>query len=150
MAEHVLSLDLGTVWDPNVEDYVLLSDGRGRTVLALEHHSDDPDRRVVLLEWERVIFASLGDVNDEARSGHRLYGKGLRGVSWIGIVEHSELVASLERSNAAHPRHDPARFASQVHYVLPLKGDVVEVVAQRIHVNRPEGDRFSAAVSAMR
>jgi hypothetical protein len=42
----------------------------------------------------------------------------------------------LEKQNNVHSRHDPSRFKSLVHYVLPLKESVVEVVADSIALQR--------------
>jgi hypothetical protein len=149
MSERVVQAEFGIGWDPNTEDYMLFSSGTGQALLALDPHFDDPDSNVVLLVWSGVSFSSLGGPNDEALSGHRLYAKGLSGISWIGIVEGSELIAMLERQNSVHARHNPARFSSLVHYVLPLKGDVVEVVADSLKVERRPGTQLEAAAEAI-
>jgi hypothetical protein len=150
MTETVTDFALGVEWEPNIEEYVLSSDGYGKTVLALEPHPNDSDSSIVLLAWSGVAFASMGGPNDEAIEGHRLYSKGLAGVTWAGTVQESELIALLERQNSVHYRHDPSRFASLIHYVLPLKGDVVEVVADKLSVVRAGTDRLSAVSAAMR
>jgi hypothetical protein len=150
MTETVTSLDLGVEWQPNIEDYLLSSDGYGKTVLALEAHPNDSDSSIVLLVWSGVAFASMGGPNDEAIEGHRLYSKGLGGVSWAATVQESELITLLEQQNSVHHLHDPSKFSSLIHYVLPLKGDVVEVVAHDLIVVRANSDRISAAADAMR
>jgi hypothetical protein len=150
MTETVTDFALGVEWEPNIEEYVLSSDGYGKTVLALEPHPNDSDSSIVLLVWSGVAFASMGGPNDEAIEGHRLYLRGLAGVTWAGTVQGSELIALLERQNSVHYRHNPSRFASLIHYVLPLKGDVVEVVADKLSVVRAGTDRISAMSAAMR
>jgi hypothetical protein len=76
--------------------------------------------------------------NDEAIEGHRLYYVGLREVRWIGEVLESSLIADLEQRNRVHHRHDPQRFVGLRHWVVRLKGSVVEVVARSCEVVRPE------------
>jgi hypothetical protein len=150
MSERVVPADVAIEWDPNTEVYVLVSGGSGPAVLALNpHYSADANKDVVLLVWKGPRFVSMGGPNDEALSSHRLYSKGLRGLRWVGIVEDSELIAMLERQNGVHERHNPARFASLVHYVLPLKGDVVEVVADSLTIERRPGTQLEAAAAAL-
>jgi hypothetical protein len=90
----------------------------------------------------------MGNPNDEALNGHPLYEKGLREIDWIGLVQDSELVASLERQNSVHPFHDPEWFANMRHHVLPLKETTVEVVAATLSIVRVTGTTVQAAVAA--
>ncbi len=66
--------------------------------------------------------------------GHRLYSRGLAGTRGIGIVRESELISSFQVANRVHPRHDPSRFDSLEHFVVPLKENLVEVVARSLTV----------------
>ena len=147
MSEEVVSIDLGADWDPNAPSAVLLTNG-ATTALALNAHMDDPDQRSVVLYWVGCHHSSIGGPNDEARSGHRLWGKGLSSVYWIGEVWGSELVKALERQNSVHDRHDPARFADLVHHVVLTKEDTIEVVADSLTVKRIEGSTARAAREA--
>ncbi|UTT61843.1 hypothetical protein [Microcella humidisoli] len=110
---------------------------------------DDTDQRTVMLVWTGTHYSSIGGPNDEAISGHRLYGKGLEDVVWIGEVSNSELVAMLEKQNSVHPQHDSRRFADLVHHVVLAKEQVIEVVARDLEVRRIEGSRQEAAVRAL-
>jgi hypothetical protein len=74
--------------------------------------------------------------NDEARHGHRLWDAGLCDVLWFGEVSDSALIADLERRNRVHSHHDPRRFDGLRHWIVPLKGSVVEVVARECEVQR--------------
>jgi hypothetical protein len=129
-------------WSPNAPEAVLVSGDLGRTVLALAPHPQDPDRRHVVLVWTGSMSASVSPPNDEAISSHRLYGSGLSDVPWIGVVENSELVASLAGSSAVGAER------AHVHHVLPLKECVVEVVAATVAVERGSGT--TTLVSACR
>jgi hypothetical protein len=130
MSERVEALDLDTWWDPNAPAASLTISDRGRAWLRLRPHPDDPDGRLVVLSWEGCSSASLTPPNDEALAGHRLYGKGLEDVLWIGEVMESEYIARLEVMNRVHDRHDPDRYAGLRHFVLPLKECTVEVVSE--------------------
>jgi hypothetical protein len=148
--EHVTVLDLGVVGAPNAPEAVLVSDGFGGTVLALNPHFDDEDQGCVVLVWTGTRSASLAGPNDEAISGHRLYEKGLGDAPWAGQVIDSELVHALERENRVHAHHDSFRFEHLAHHVLRLKERVAEVVAESIAVRRLDGSTLDAAAHAMR
>jgi hypothetical protein len=136
VAEHVVPLDLGVRWAPNYEHGVLTASEDGWAQLVLAAHLDDEDKRRVVFYWQHCAAARMEPPNDEAISGHRLYDSGLRDVYWVGEVLDSSLIADLERRNRVHVRHDPSRFASLRHWVLRLKGSVVEVVAESCEVFR--------------
>jgi hypothetical protein len=149
MAERVVEWTLAARWEPNAPDAVVVSNDRGLSALALEPHTDDADRRCVVLIWTGTKLARMSDPNDEAREGHRLWSRGLASIHWAALVEASELVAELETANRVHPSHDPAKFRRLSHYVLPLKECTVEVVARDAQLLRYEGPPLSAAGRAM-
>ena len=92
----------------------------------------------------------MADPNDEAISGHRLYGSGLGDVLWAGVVRDSDAIRALEQQNRVHPYHDPSRFDGLTHHVVLLKECVVEVVAEGLSILRFEGTTVDAAVAALR
>ncbi len=149
MCERVTEWDTEISWEPNNPEAVLVATDGSYAALGLKPHFDDEDQRCVVLLWRSPCFAELGSPNDEALPGHRLYKKGLASIRWAGIVLPSELVARLERQNRVHPRHDPSRFKDLVHYVLPLKECVVEVVACSASLERYEGPPARAAIQAI-
>jgi hypothetical protein len=136
MAEHVVVLPVEFEWDPNVEHGVLTTNEEGETRLRLLAKIDDPDQRPIVLLWHGTVAARMEPPNDEARSGHRLYEAGLRDVHWVGEVRESELIAQFERQNRVHPRHSSQLFDGLRHWILPLKGSVVEVVAETGEIRR--------------
>jgi hypothetical protein len=133
-------------WDPNAPAAVMVSQDSGETRLAIRAHPDDPDQRNVVLLWRGVLFASLGAPNDEALSGHRLWRSGPSVLLWLGLVEGSQLTASLKKQNSVHPRHDPTRYDFVDHYIAPLKECVAEVVASSLLIHRGEGSTLESAV----
>jgi hypothetical protein len=70
---------------------------------------------------------------------------GLADVLWAGVVHDSELISNLERQSRVHPEHDSARYASMTHYVVLLKDGVVEIVAQKMTIERRDGSTVTAA-----
>ena len=150
MAAWVVPLDLGVVWDSGAPEAVLAVNDMGDAALALRPRWDDGDNSAVVLVWSGSRYSSMGDPNDEAANGHRLYGKGLEDVLWIGEVHDSELIVALERQNSVHPRHDPSRFANLVHHVVRTKEQAVEVVASAVAVKRVPGSPGEAVMKALR
>ena len=150
MVEKVTSVGLGVSWDPNAPDAVMLSDDGGRTSLALRAHFDDEDQRAVVFFWSGSKYRLMGSPNDEARNGHRLFGRGLESVQWVGEVQGSELVSMLERQNSIHPQHDPANFAGLVHHVVLTKEATIEVVARSLVIKRIPGTTGKAAREVFR
>lgn len=149
MVEHVESVDLGVTWDPNSPNAVLASGDSGVTVLAVNAHRDDRDQRCVVLAWSGTRSAAMSEPNDEALPGHRLYDRGFANVLWAGLVKDSEVSAELEERARVHSEHDPARFASLLHYVVPLKECTVEVVAVALSTNRIGGPTTHAALAQL-
>ena len=149
MAERVVPWDAGCRWEPNAPHAVLAIGDAGRAVLAVNAHAGDASRDCVVFVWSGTSAAIMGSPNDEALSGHRLYQRGLSSLPWAGQVEHSEWIAKLERQNRVHPRHDAARFAGLVHFILPLKEGTVEVVAENVTVVRRPGPTASAAAALL-
>lgn len=137
------------MWDPNAAEAVLLSDEFGVVVLALKAHSDDPDKRCVVLKWQGAQWCSWGEPNDEARSGHPLWASGLGDVLWGGVVRDSMLVSELERRNQVHPLHGASRFTSLTHWVILTKERTAEVAAASFELERVAGSTPDAAVAIM-
>jgi len=149
VSERVDRLDVGTRWEPNAPDAVLVADDQGTVVLALNAHPEDEDHRAITLVWSGAHSATMGDPNDEAISGHRLYRTGLDAVHWAGVVHGSELIADLEARNRVHPGHDARQYGDLRHYVLPLKECVVEVVATHLTMSRVEGSTKQAVATVL-
>jgi len=74
-----------------------------------------------------------GAPNDEALSGHRLWGQGLRPYSFQEVL-NSDWIAELERRNRVHPRHSVDLFNSLRHFVVTFKDETVECVARALDI----------------
>jgi hypothetical protein len=110
----------------------------------LAPHFDDHDQRTVVLVWSGCRAARMEGPNDEARNGHRLFGRGLAGVLWAGEVLESTLITELERQNSMHPDHNAGSWDGLHHYVVLLKETTVEVVAERCEIARTDASPAEA------
>lgn len=106
-------------WEPN--DAVEPPLHEGAVCLELGAHSDDPDRRSVVLTRPEIRQTSIGFLNDEARRHHRFWSRGLSDVRWLHTVGRSEIVDAVNRASALS--------AGLTHWVLLLKEQNVYVAA---------------------
>jgi hypothetical protein len=84
----------------------------------------------------------FGSPNDEALSGHPLYGKGLQFYS-VHRVENSSWIDLLERRNAIHPRHDKKTFLeNKQHYIFTFHDSTLECVVNEGKYGKPEIQEF--------
>lgn len=135
MPEHVVPVDVLTDWDTDTPAAVLLTDDAGTTALALNPHVDDSDRRCVTLVWRGSCWAAI---RHGPASVHPLYEHGLRDVSGVGVVRHSERVAELAWRSTGE----------LVHHLVLLRECTVEVVAEVLTVERIAGTTTEAAAAA--
>ena len=138
--ETASAIDLGVLWQPNAPDPLLIQTDH-EAFLILEPYQDDQDRRLVVFEWVRCRGALLGGPNDEARSGHRSWQKGLSDCLWAAEVTNSAWLARLERENRVHHRHSAALFAGYRHFILMLKDSTFEVLAKSYQLHRWSRDQ---------
>jgi hypothetical protein len=150
MTERVVPWIASVRWEPNAPAAVLIVTDAGLAALALRPHPADTGHTCVVFAWSGTQEAVMGAPNDEARPGHQLHKRGLAELSWAGTVEHSERIARLEQANRIHRRHDAERFSRLHHYILPLKEDTVEVIAETVTVQRQPGPPLHAASLALR
>jgi hypothetical protein len=59
----------------------------------------------------------------------------------VGEVLAGALIGDLEHRNRVHSRHGPERYAALRHRIVPLKGSVVEVIAESCEVHRVDNAR---------
>jgi hypothetical protein len=94
--------------------------------------------RVAFVEFESYRSYMFGFPNDEAISGHPLYGRGLRPYGAFE-VKGSSWVRQLERMNSVHPRYDPERFKALHHYVFAFHDSMLECVARGYKITERKG-----------
>lgn len=126
--EHVKMACPGLQWEPNDAVPPTLSVSDGTVRLQLGPHPADQDHRSVILTFQAMRHMTIGFPNDESRDHHRLWNQGLSDINWIGAVDESALVDAVHRSSALPPR--------LTHWVVLLKEQTVEVVAEDVDVTR--------------
>jgi hypothetical protein len=94
----------------------------------------DSDDACAVVRFEGAYAHMFGPPNDEAFSGHPLASRGVTPYA-VFEVEASSWIASLERMNAVHPHHTPARFKSYRHYIFSFHDTTFECVARAFSVS---------------
>ena len=95
------------------------------TKLSVIYRTDED--RFVVVRFPLCTYFAFGAPNDEALGGHPLAQCGLRHYS-VHEVNVSALVRELERRNSVHPRHDPASYLNQRHFVFTFQDSTLECV----------------------
>jgi hypothetical protein len=93
---------------------------------------------LALIKFSFCHASMFGPPNDEAFSGHPLASRGLEPYGAY-IIENSSWIRRLERMNAVHLHHDPARFWSRKHYVLTFHDSTFECVADGYTIEKHSG-----------
>lgn len=102
---------------------------------------------VAVIRFERPLWHRLGPPNEEAISGHRLAGLGLRPYAAFEVF-NSEIVIEFCRRNRVHPYHRDEPFVSLRHIVITFHDSVFEAIA-RCYSTEQLGD-MSVVAAAMR
>jgi hypothetical protein len=134
LSEHVEQIDLGVLWSSISDPFVLQH--LFRAALVVRPHSDNVDRRLVVITIEGCDGVVVGPPNDEARSGHRLAAAGLSSCAWSGEVVNSRWIESLTRVNSVHPSHRPEMFANLRHWILLFKETTAECIGTQLDIGR--------------
>lgn len=118
--------------------------GRNGTHVTSVDRSDGTDLPVGVIEFDGVYEIRFGGLNDEALSGHPLYGRGLEHYAAHTVV-NSSWVTESERRNAVHPRHRGGWHQRLTHYILSFHDDTLECLATDLRARRVAGT-FARAV----
>ena len=95
------------------------------TTLSLLYTTDGD--RYAVVRFPLCSYFAFGAPNDEALGGHPLARVGLRHYA-VHEVHGSALVRELERRNSIHPRHDPALWLRERHFVFTFQDSTLECV----------------------
>jgi hypothetical protein len=91
-------------------------------------HYRTAEDRFVIVHFPLCTHVAFGAPNDEALSGHPLYGRGLEFYSVHRVVE-SSLIELLEHRNSVHPQHNRARYLQDLtHYIFTFQDSTLECV----------------------
>src|SRR5262249_26164200 len=93
--------------------------------------------RFAFVRFRSPLMHVLGPPNDEALSGHPLWGRGL-GYYGVFRVEQSSLVRRLAAMNSVHAHHDWTVFEKKNHYIFTFHDSTFECVAESLEVEITE------------
>lgn len=108
----------------------------GRSVQVIR--ADSENLSISVVEFLQPYAHLFGPPNDEAIIGHPLADRGLHPCGTF-TVEDSSWIRALERMNAVHPRHVPARFQRLTHYIFTFRDSTFECAANDLTVSRHRG-----------
>lgn len=137
--EWALPLDAGVTWCMDTSGPLLVHEA-GNALLLAPPHSDDPDRRNVAIRAFDCRSILIGPPGREARSGHRLWERGLSQCTWAAEVTRSRWVAAQERMDSLVDRGDVGTNIAMRHWVLLFKEVTVECVGRSLTTGRLEDD----------
>lgn len=86
-------------------------------------------QQVVVLRFGSVRSLMFGSPNDEAVSGHPLFGRGLDYYA-VHSVEDSSWVRRLERMNSVRPQHNASGFLRLRHFIVTFHDSTFECVCR--------------------
>lgn len=87
------------------------------------------NQSVAILTADTYLALQFGPPNDEAISGHRLYGLGLQPYSAFEVL-NSSWIGSLEKANRVHSSHTPGLFSGYRHFILTFHDSTLEFITQ--------------------
>src|SRR5690242_19555154 len=135
----VVELDLGVMPEAAVSGPFLMQ-GEGYAILTFNGTRERPDGMrndagTAVVEIKGCLITRFGYPNDEALSGHPLYGRGLRCYS-IFEVQGSSWISQLEAQNrVAFPKTQRGFYSDHYrHFVFTFHGSRFECIAGEIHV----------------
>lgn len=103
---------------------------------------------VAIITADPYVAFQFGPPNDEALSGHRLYGLGLQPYSAFEVV-NSSWIASLEEANRVHPGHMPELFSGRRHFILTFHDSTLEFIARDFQVGLRKGAMLKVLIEAV-
>lgn len=146
-------LDIGPRWDVGAPLPHLVSNG-SRAFVACYAHQPDPDwdgtyvtvvsprdpheSLFVVIELTGCHDIRFGGPNDEALSGHPLFGRGLQGYQAHEVM-NSQWIERVIVVNSVHPQHSAALFGGLRHFVLLFHDEMLEALATGIEARLVKG-----------
>jgi hypothetical protein len=116
----------------------------GKTVTTIDTQ-DDQDRHFSWMRFDGVTACLFGPPNDEALTGHPLWGHGLEFYQFH-TVTNSGWIAELQERNRVHRHHKDEPWSQLQHFVITFHDETLEVVAKTYEVGTLETD-FKSAIA---
>lgn len=94
-----------------------------------------------VIEWISCRGAILGEPNDEAFRGHRLWSRGLSAVGLYRAseVSNSRWIAEREEANRVHDFLQPETYARLRHFILGFHDSTFECLAEALRAWKISG-----------
>jgi len=99
------------------------------TYVTVKDPASGATESIAITEFELARASTLGPPNDEALSGHRLWGRGLTFYAAHRVV-NSTWIGELEQRNRVHPQHKPSLFSGLTHYLFTFHDETFECIAR--------------------
>lgn len=143
---YALVIDIGPPWDTGAPLPHVISNGSRAFVVCLASQpdanwdgtyvtvvspADASPSAFVVIEISGCGEMRFGGPNDEALSGHPLYGRGLAGYRAHEVM-NSAWIEDAIKVNSVHPYHSDAPFRRLHHYVLLFHDEMLEALAHGI------------------
>jgi len=139
-SETVEPYDVGASWSALGSPYLMQTGDKA--ILVIKASEDDDDRRWVVIRVHGCRGIVVGPPDDEARSGHRLFARGLDTCTAAGEVRQSRWIADLAAVDSVHALHRPEEFADLRHWILLFEENTVECVGTSLSVSRETSISF--------
>ncbi len=108
---------------------------------------DRQDGERCLLTFRNVDSVLFGGSNDEALSGHRLWGRGLQFYAFQEVI-NSAWIAQRETENSVHEYHHGGWHARLRHFIYTFHDETLECIAADFVVDDPDS-ASPAALAAL-
>ncbi len=132
--EQVVALEPELIWWAGSPHPIVLKSPNGTFTLIRGKEVGPPHPELDLIEWLGCSALRFGMPNDEAIDGRPLWSRGLSEQLWAGEVLDSSWIAEFEERNRVHPYHQPELILGARHFIIPLKDNTLEVVADGFRV----------------
>lgn len=124
----------------------IYSDDSGLTCAYIIGASHAESGSTAILHFDSVLYHAFGYPNDEALSGHALYGCGLEHYQFH-VINGSPLIEDFDQRNRIHKRHEPGAFQKRFrHWIITFHDETLEVLARNARLLRITKSRPGVAV----
>ena len=112
----------------------------GKTIRVVDFESEN--EFIAIVQFKRYLSFMFGLPNDEAFSGHPLFGRGLQPYT-VFEIENSSWLRQLEKMNSVHPYHKPEHFEKFKHFVFAFHDSTFECITEGFEISIHEGSMKS-------
>lgn len=130
--EYAKVIEWNPAWSVGAPCPQVFSDGH---TVYLSYYTDDENDPLAFVTFSGYNSFRFGIVNDEASSGHPLYGKGLS-VYNAQLIENSSWIEELKKIHKVHPRYAAKNWEAYKHFLLFFHDEIFEIIASDYKIER--------------